>query len=383
MSRFIVLAATEFPQDLPAFFKEEMPDSCVADFAASRRKAHSGNTEGQGEKPQVTQITDQDRIEMLAFCQTAERLEPYWENTENPAYLAFYSASEGIRESYETEGIDCVRMPGGRIIPCYYSDFDRLYELHDGKVYKREYGPLHHRKRTTKAKKILPLPNYPLKKLYPSYGDYMERYRGCVLNKETGEYGIYGNPNAKWDWFEIGGRWPLRFLVKSDCPLVIYGSPSWMFKEPPQREAPEGYRWVTGARKCDIAWDLMRKDAQAHYTEYFREYETWFQKGEIPIKERHRLTINEDGIMARGDYVYRKGETLEAYLDRMGVSDQYQYPLMTFACVDGDGWKSIGDMGYFGVSSDNKDEQVWNKMVEDFIAGQPSEAILIAVDCHI
>lgn len=345
MSHFTVLTATQFPKDL--------------------------------------KLTCQHLVEDHAFGLAAERLEPYWENTDNPAYLAFYSASEGSRESYETECIDCVRMLDGRIIPSYYPDFSMLYELHDGKVYKREHGPLHHFKRTTKAKKILPLLNYPVKKLYPTYGDFMVNYYGCTLDEETDEYGIYRNPNAEWDWFQIGGRWPLRFLVKKDCPLVVHGSASLLFREPPKREAPEGYQWVAGARKCDIAWDLMRKQFQADQTKWFHEYEIWFQKREIPTEARYGLKLQEDGIVSWSDYVYRKGETLETYLDRMGVSDQYRYPLSTFACLDGDGWSSQGNMGYFGISSDNKEESVWCKMVEKFIAKQSDETMLISVDCHI
>lgn len=382
MSHFAALTATEFPQDLKAVFKKEMPDSSVVDFVARKMKQVSGHEEGQKVLAQPPQITDQDRIELLAFHLSGKRLEPYWKKTENPAHLAFYCASEISRKVYETKRIDCVRMPDGRIISCHHPDFYRLYEMDHGKVYKREYGPLHSPEHTANAEEILPLPDYPLKKLYPSYGCFMECYYGCTFDAETGKYGIYQNPNAQWDWFEIGGRWPLRFLVMEDCPLVVCGRPSSLFENPPQREAPKGYRWVAGARKCDIAWDLMRKDAQARHTKNYNRYETWFQKGEIPKEGMRSFTLQKDGIMSLGDYVYRKGETLETYLDRMGVSDQYRYPLTTFACVDGNGWSSQDDMGFFGIGSDSKDKRIWNKVVDDFIAEQPDETVLISVDCH-
>lgn len=384
MSHFTVLTAIEIPQDLTTDFKEKIPDSYVEQFLARRQftERFSTNAADNKSKQQIQKITDQVYIELLAESLAVDRLEPYCENTEDPAYLSFIDMTEEGRTVYDNQCVDCVRMPGGRIISCYYPEFSDLYELYDNKVYKRRYGPLHHRKRTAKAKKILPLPDYPLKKLYTSFDDFMENYYGCARDEETGRYGFYRNPNATWDWCEIGGRWPLRFLVKADCSLVVYGEPSYLFKEPPKRDAPDGYHWVTGARKCDIAWDMMRKLAQEHYTKWFYEYEAWFQKGEIP-REAQSLLLKEDGIMSWTDYVYRKDETLDAYLDRMGVSDQYRYPLSTFACVDGDGWSSQGDMGYFGFSTDNKDEEVWNKLVDDFIVRQTDDTVLVSVDCHI
>lgn len=385
MSHFTALAAIAFPENLPAYFGSKLPDSCVAGFVERRQwlENHSLRMANRTETPPAPQITDQDRIECLAENLSAEVMEPYSENTENPAYLEFVDETEEGRSSYESKGIDCVRMPDGRIIPCYERAFSDRYELVGDKVYKRDYGPLHHRKRTKKAKRILPLPDYPLKKLYPSFDDFMARYKGCTRDEATGRYGYYSNPNAQWDWWQVGGRWPLRFLVKEDCPLVILGQPSSMFKEQPYWDAPEGYRWVAGARKGDIAWNVMRDLFQTQEKNQFQVYESWFQAHAVPPGAGYPLAITEDGIISWGEYVYRKGETLEGYLDRMGVSDHYRYPFSTFACVDGEGWNSQGSMGWFGISYDNQDEVVWNKSVNDFIARQPDDAVLISLDCHI
>ena len=77
MSHFTVLTATEFPQDLPTFFKEEMPDSCVARFVARRLwlDRFSSNSATQTSEPQLPQITDQDRIELLAEFLAEDRLQ--------------------------------------------------------------------------------------------------------------------------------------------------------------------------------------------------------------------------------------------------------------------------------------------------------------------
>ena len=41
---------------------------------------------------------------------------------------------------------------------------------------------------------------------YASFYDFMKRYHGCVRN-QRGEWGWRCNPNAKWDWYQEGGRW--------------------------------------------------------------------------------------------------------------------------------------------------------------------------------
>ena len=61
------------------------------------------------------------------------------------------------------------------------------------------------------------LVNYPLKKLYKTLGEYAEQYHGYVYNEEEQGYGYYSNPNAFYDWYVIGGRWPRVFLVKESC----------------------------------------------------------------------------------------------------------------------------------------------------------------------
>lgn len=52
--------------------------------------------------------------------------------------------------------------------------------------------------------------------LKPSLEDYA-RDHGYVLHE--GRYGYWYNPNAKWDWFTIGGRWRGMLEVKLDTPL--------------------------------------------------------------------------------------------------------------------------------------------------------------------
>ena len=60
------------------------------------------------------------------------------------------------------------------------------------------------------------------------------------------------NPNSKWDWYEIGGRWNKILLVKEEVKDIEEGTPSWGNLDSINKKAPEGFKWVTGAKIKDI-----------------------------------------------------------------------------------------------------------------------------------
>lgn len=376
---FTVLSALPLPQDTSTAMNA-VPVDDVVSFVAGKLLLENLASQKPVKMPEVdSAMIDSSRWECLVECMVDSLLAPYNENNTDIAHMEFDDHTDEGHTAYEQSGVDCVRTPDGRIITCHCYEFSRRYELHDGKVYRRSFGPLHHRKQTKKSKKYLALPNYPFQKLFPTFDAFMTEYWGCESGEEDGRYGYYFNPNGRWDWWQIGGRWPFRFLVKDNCNSAVAGEASGLFRTEPQREAPDGYRWVAGARKCDIAWDVMREFIRNKCTEQFRQYEAWFKTGQIPTEHAGSITLVKDGIISWGDYLYRKGETLEHRIHSMGLSDQHPYPITTFAYVDADGW---GDQGW-GATDSNEDEvQAWFKAVADFIAKQPDDALLVSVDCH-
>ena len=314
--------------------------------------------------------------------QLEDLLAPYEECAENPDFLEFVNMEESARLEYLTETISCVKMPDGRILPAYSRVFSDLYELYDGKVYRRRYGPLHHRKRTKKAQRIIPL-DYPLQKQYPNLEAYMKDYCGYRYDAEEGAYGYYHNPNAEWDWYQVGGRWPYRFLVKEDCTSALPRERSVLMDGQYVRPAPVGYRWVSGARKSDVQWELMKRlELKAAFAAY-KAYKHWFREGAIPSDAPPFLRLTEDGIIDWGTMIYWKDDTLERYLNRKGLSRRDQYPYSTYAMLGDQGWESFGDIGWFGISANNMEEREWQDKIQAFLAGLPDETFLVSVDCHI
>lgn len=376
---FTVLSAIPLPQDIPAAICA-VPVDDVVSFVEEKLLLKNLSNGKAMEIPEVDpSMVSEERWECFVENAVAGLLAPYDENNTDKDYMAFDDRTDEGQKAYEQSGVDCVKTPDGRIITCHCYEFRNQYELHDGKVYQQRFGPLHHRKRTKKSKKYIALPNYPFQKLFPTFDSFMKEYWGCETDEEAGRYGYYFNPNGQWDWWQIGGRWPFRFLVKNECTTAVAGEFSSLFTSEPQREAPEGYRWVAGAQKRDIAWGVMREFIRSKCTEQFRQYEEWFKTGQIPTEHVGSITLAEDGIVSWGDYLYRKGETLEHHIHSLGLSDQHPYPIGTFAYVDADGWNDQG----WGVDDSNEDEvQAWYENVAKFIAKQPDDALLVSVDCH-
>lgn len=315
-------------------------------------------------------------IEHMAYVQVSNILEPFGIYTENSEYRCFSPCEDSDGSGYETETVDCVRLPDGRILLADDWQFDGRYELFEGKVYQKDFGPLHHRKRTKRAKRFRPLPAYPVKKLYPSVREYMEQYWGCVYSEEDRAYGYYENPNAFWDWFEVGGRWPHWFLVKEDCLYAVRGGQNTVRIR--TRTAPEGYQWVAGARKRDIAWDEMKQILISNFTSAFRQLQCWFASKEVPEEQRNSITVTEEGVLMCQKLVYQAGDTLEDYLCRAGYRMEDRYFVKPYAFVGASGWADCDDFHADGGALG----MCWNQVVQDFIAGLPEDTLLVSVDCH-
>ena len=89
---------------------------------------------------------------------------------------------------------------------------DRIYAFGPNRDRKSKL-----RRRSPKALELVT--DYPVKSWYPSFEAYCDEHRGFVKASD-GRWGYTCNPNAKWDWWQIGGRFPNRFLVPAglqDC----------------------------------------------------------------------------------------------------------------------------------------------------------------------
>ena len=81
--------------------------------------------------------------------------------------------------------------------------------------------------------------------------------------------------------------------------------------------------------------------------------------------------------------------TKEYYLKRYKTIEGYLKSISTWylrAVLDDDGeWHEVGEMGWFGMSSESEDEDAkWEEEFYDrFIKPLPEDAVLTVIDCHI
>jgi len=89
------------------------------------------------------------QVDRLVF----EKMEPYGEQTENPKYLEFEDKTEELKQQYETECTDCIKLSNGSILPVDDYFFRYKFCIHDdGKVYQKKFGQLKNDKRSKRAK---------------------------------------------------------------------------------------------------------------------------------------------------------------------------------------------------------------------------------------
>lgn len=163
------------------------------------------------------------------------------------------------------------------------------------------------------------------------------------------------NPNSKWDWYVIGGRW------------------SGMLKAVGRETDENGNtiftdRYVNEARISDIDFS---SDPEA-YAEAIREWE----------------------VLVEGDE-QRPGEDFcsfykpEYYLNYYGTKEKYAEAMATFttyAVVTPNGlWHQKAEMGWFGMDNATpEDSKNWPlHYYERFIKNADPNLIMTIVDCHI
>lgn len=170
------------------------------------------------------------------------------------------------------------------------------------------------------------------------YSLYDEKYIG--LNGEI--YATY-NPDSKWDWYAIGGRW-------SGCITTKQGK-------------QVDYCYV---KDIDLTPNKEEYQTAKRYWELVVE--------EQPLKENETKPFN----------FYNK----EYYLDLYKTKENYatlQSLFSTYALlVDGE-WIEPGKMGWFAVSSETAEskEKYTNRFSEILNDPKYRNYVFVVVDCHI
>ena len=180
------------------------------------------------------------------------------------------------------------------------------------------------------------------------------------LDPETGKYGYWENPNAKWDWWVIGGRW--RGQVRA---IAGWRSPdldAWTYI-PTTAEYPSDR--FDSATICDLNWcqanDLARKAE--------KEYDA------MVLGKR---VAGDDSPFWSPSRIKRISSNKEEYV--FIESHMWWGSVIT---PDGQ-WHELGDLGIAPYDAPADTYYKWAKSFKErFVDPYPPDYTLTVVDCHI
>lgn len=238
---------------------------------------------------------------------------------------------------------------------------------------------------------------------FSSLDEFIPEWYGAVKNEE-GIWGRRTNPNAKWDWWMVGGRWsgslPLKkrgaegsglgaesFLSNpvTDPMMVDYAfvkDIDWQR----MRQAQDESKWDWW-RKCQAALAEAsppqpkyieeaqeRHDNDGRYREFFPDVmdaAIFEEASDSLLKDHHILTLSW-------------GDVEKMYMTEKEYGDSIFVKGLTYAFVDEQGnWNQRGEMGWWGMDDPNRATDDYEEAWWRFVTHLPEDTKVWLVDCHI
>lgn len=305
-----------------------------------------------------------------------KQLEPYAEQDFKPKYGEFEDMEEQYRKEFNEEKIDVVEIDG------------KLHFRYDSKF--RQFN-----------KDLRDTYDYPensilktveMKEYYESFEQFLKDYHGVDEPDETtGRYGYWNNPNAKWDWYVVGGRWSGFFKPKEGKVGLLGRSGS--FGNLPRQG------WVDQINYGDVDFEAMKQHEEKIANEHFDQIESIVNGRKIPnwkeIREKHGDNIDLAREEYNSDPVISDFNKAGLYHFNVEPSEEYGHGrehyvnkckngvAVPYAIVKDGVWYQKGEMGWFGMSSNEMSQDEWNNEFWKLMDSLEPDTQLTLVDCHI
>lgn len=230
------------------------------------------------------------------------------------------------------------------------------------------------------------------------------------------------NPNKKWDWWVVGGRYRGRLQPKPGVMVLPQATQLGTFETIQFRdtgkvdEVPD----VDQVRKSDLDWEAMRLEAVKTRTERVEEAYAKVQATFLTNVDITALWQETTALYAQLEAEWEAGgkgqrlwdwmpersprfkELMDHKVTEIGPWDMFSganvpasqpdpfvwaaaapaISLWSMLTADGR-WLEKGEMGWFGMSSGDKPEEDWEAMVKRELEAVPEDHFLSFVDCHI
>ena len=203
------------------------------------------------------------------------------------------------------------------------------------------------------------------------------------------------NPNKKWDWYQIGGRWSGFLKIKAGGEGAM-GERSWT-----NRDEPHDPTRADIARKGDIDFDGMRFEAGREAAEKFDAamaalaaagapsvWDRWDHVRDVMFKgdiEKARAHYNAQPCVKALQGMTGFWDTPDVFLTTRSdyIERARNQACVPYALVHKSEWVGRGAMGWWGVSTGDADQDAWNRMVNEMLDALPDDTLITVVDCHI
>jgi len=216
-------------------------------------------------------------------------------------------------------------------------------------------------------------------------------------NDENGVLSDYSthNKKSKWDWYQLGGRWSGYFKVKDKIGGKL-GNPGAFNNIPDDGTADQ-------LLKKHIDFEGMRKDAENKATMMYDLVYPYIK--DTPVNEDWKTVTNRITDIDEARTFYHEQERVKAFKtitdkksdifgwmpsveDYNVTREQYiqsarDSEITTYCLIKDGEWHQRGEMGWFGMSSNEMSQEEWNKFVNDTLEALPDDTIISLVDFHI
>lgn len=199
------------------------------------------------------------------------------------------------------------------------------------------------------------------------------------------------NPNKKWDWYLLGGRFTGHFKAKPGVVTVV-GRPGLM------TDPAEAGR-ADSLLKRDVDMEGMRAEAESKARAKYKRFHAVI--GDAPFPKSWATVREENaGDIEVARTAYHAQPAIQALTkdddfrwedrpQRFGVTeDQFAQTardeaLICFAVVKDGKWYERGEMGWWACVSNEKDRDEWNREFSKLLDSVPDDTLLSVYDCHI
>lgn len=132
-----------------------------------------------------------------------EQLAPFDENDREQ----FTDEEEDYLKEYNEKTTESVVFSDGRIYTKYCEEMKRYWKRANIGISSNDEFLVPH---NAEIKEV------PMNQIYKTFESFMKDWHGMERDEEFDKYGSRRNPKAKWDWYQLGGRWTGFFQLKNN-----------------------------------------------------------------------------------------------------------------------------------------------------------------------